>query len=281
MPKRIGYVDLDLDNFHAKTFLNVLRDKLADRGCQIVGGTALEHEPSRRWAGEMNLPYFDDIAQLDAQVDGYIILAPNNPELHLKLCEMTFPFGKPTYVDKTFAPDLATAQAIFTLADKHGVPVQTASALRFTNVQERVAELGGSAAVKHIVAWSPGRSFADYTIHPVEMVVSVMGPQARRVLRRGDDQFMQLVIDFAGDRTAIANVHLQSQTAYAAGLTTQATTEFIVVDTGAMWTSAVRDMVAFFDHGKPTIHREESLAIRKILDAAFDPRAVGAFVTLP
>jgi hypothetical protein len=49
--------------------------------------------------------------------------APSTPETHLELCQAVLPFGKATYVDKTFAPDLATAREIFALADQHAAAV--------------------------------------------------------------------------------------------------------------------------------------------------------------
>jgi hypothetical protein len=52
------------------------------------------------------------------------------------------PFGKTTFVDKTFAPDVATAERIFKKADQHKAALQSSSALRYTAVQKVVQELG-------------------------------------------------------------------------------------------------------------------------------------------
>jgi len=41
--------------------------------------------------------------------------------------------GKPTFVDKTFAPNAAAAERIFNLAAKHKTPVWSSSALRFVD----------------------------------------------------------------------------------------------------------------------------------------------------
>src|SRR5450759_2028305 len=106
-----------------------------------------------------------------------MVLAPSSPELHQDLCMQVLPFGKVTYVDKTFAPDLATARQIFALADQHHTVMQTTSALRYTNVQAYVQKIGADS-VKHMVTWGGGRSYAEYAIHPVELMVSCMGAQA-------------------------------------------------------------------------------------------------------
>src|SRR4051794_28582268 len=136
--KRIGFVDYRLENFHANVFLKAYRGALRERGWSVAGAYALDEGDGRAWAKKNDLAYFDSPAALNESVDAFMILAPANPELHLALCEAVFPFGKTTYVDKTFAPDLATAKMIFQLADRHKTPIQTTSALRYTNVQQHV-----------------------------------------------------------------------------------------------------------------------------------------------
>src|SRR5688572_29268315 len=120
-PKRIGFVDDDLDNFHARVYLEAIRGPLKERGFTVAGATALQHDRSRAWAAKNDLPYFDDPGALDKAVDVYAVLAPSTPDTHEKLCARILPFGKTTFVDKTFAPDVATAARIFALADQHKV----------------------------------------------------------------------------------------------------------------------------------------------------------------
>src|SRR5688500_5019974 len=106
MPKRIGFVDNKLENFHANVFLKAFRNDLKDRGWLVAGCYALDAADGRAWAKKNDVPFFDTPGGLDANVDAYMILAPSNPELHLPLAEKFLPFGKPTYIDKTFAPDV-------------------------------------------------------------------------------------------------------------------------------------------------------------------------------
>ena len=113
MSQRIGFVDFDLNNFHADIYLKLLRGDLQARGFTVAGATALQAESSQAWCAQNGVPYYSDVDALDAYVDCYAVLAPSNPEVHETLCQRVFPCGKPTYVDKTFAPDLATAERIF------------------------------------------------------------------------------------------------------------------------------------------------------------------------
>ena len=45
--RRIGFVDRNLDNFHSRTYLRILREDLEDEGFTVAGAFALEVEASR------------------------------------------------------------------------------------------------------------------------------------------------------------------------------------------------------------------------------------------
>src|SRR3954454_21174452 len=98
---RIGFGDYKLENFHANVYLKSYREALKDRGAVVAGCWAMDAEGGRAWAGRNGVEYFGRPEELDARVDGFMILAPSNPETHLDLCRRFLPFGKPTYVDKT------------------------------------------------------------------------------------------------------------------------------------------------------------------------------------
>ena len=175
--RRIAFVDDDLDNYHTNVFLAAMRNELKDRGYAASGCLALKEEKGRAWADANGIPYYSDPAELNRSADFFMVLAPSTPGTHMPLCEKILPFGKPTWVDKTFAPDLSSAERIFALADNHGAPVDTASALRYTAVQEYVRQIGPDK-VRHVIAWCPGGKLSEYLVHPVETVVSVLGTEA-------------------------------------------------------------------------------------------------------
>ena len=274
--RRIGFVDDELDNFHARVFLEALRGPLKDRGWSVAGATALRHATSRAWAEKNGLPYFEDPAALDKAVDVYAVLAPSTPDTHEKLCGMILPFGKTTFVDKTFAPDVATAERIFALADTHKVALQSSSSLRYTAAQ-KVAK---PEEVRHVVAWGPGRSYDEYAVHPLELAVSLLGPEAVALRRRGTGAESQLLIDFSGGRTAVVNVYTQRKTPYAASITTAKETRYVEVDTKPLFTDAAAAMLDFFTAGKPMVDRRETMTIMKILEASRSPAALEGVVKL-
>lgn len=266
MSQRIGFVDFDIDNFHADVYLKLLRGDLQSRGFTVRGATALQADSSQAWCAQNSVPYYDDVDALDAHVDCYAVLAPSNPEVHETLCRHVLPCGKPTYVDKTFAPDLATAERIFALADQHGVAMQTSSALRYSNVQERLAEMEGD--LLHVVTWGGGSSFGEYAIHPLELAISCMGSDVERLHRRGAGEYAQLLLDFSNDRTAVVNVYTNTSTPFAAALTTTEGTEYIAVDSNAIFRNTAEAMLDLFERRAETVNRRETLAIHSALDAA-------------
>jgi len=275
--KRIGFVDDNLDNYHARVYLEALRGPLKERGWVVSGATALQHDKSRAWAAKAGLEYYESAAELAKVADVFAILAPSTPATHEALCGQVLPLGKTTFVDKTFAPDLAAAERIFALADKHGVALQTSSALRYTEVQKQVAAMGRDQ-VRHVITWAPGGSYDEYAVHPVEMAVSCLGPEVKSLMRRGTAQDSQLLIDFSDGRTAVVNVHVKRKTPYAASVTTPKETRYWEVDTKPLWTDAAAGLLEFFAAGKPQVDRRETLAVMRILDAARKPEALERFI---
>jgi hypothetical protein len=274
--RRIGFVDLNLDNFHANVYVKIFDKELKHRGFSVAGATALEAGAGRGWAQKNNVPWFDDVEGLSKAVDVFAILAPSNPETHLELAKRVLPFGKSTFIDKTFAPNLESAERIFALADKYGTPIQTTSALRYTPIQQWVAKVGRER-VRHVTTFSSGGSFDEYIVHPVEMVVSCLGPEAVRLLRRSESQTL---VDFSGDRTATINLYVKSQTPYAAIITTDDASEYVAVDTTKLFVDAADAMLRFFETGQSDIDRRETLTIMRIIDAAMQLHAREEYVKL-
>ncbi|MBX3433733.1 MAG: hypothetical protein KF847_10470 [Pirellulales bacterium] len=276
--RRIGFVDYRLDNFHAEVYRKALRDPLALRGYRLAGATALLADASRDWCAERDVTYYPTVAELAPHVDCFMVLAPSNPEVHLELCRQTFPFGKPTFVDKTFAPDAATAAEIFDLADAFGTPVQSTSALRSTPIQQTLAELPGP--LQHLVVFSSGTSFAEYGIHPIELAVSCLGPEVQEMMRLGSADHPLFVLKFSGERTALIDFNLQAEVPFSAILSSASGSERIAVDGARLFIDAAASILDFFDARRPLVDRRETLAVRRILDMALDEAAWERFAPL-
>ncbi|MCF7855157.1 MAG: hypothetical protein K9N51_10195, partial [Candidatus Pacebacteria bacterium] len=83
-------------------------------------------------------------------------------------------------------------------------------------------------------------------------------------------EYVQLLIDYAGGKTATLNLYCGTNTPYAATVTTGEETTFVTVDTGALFKNATGAMLELFKTGKPNVDRQETLAIMKLRDKALN-----------
>ena len=139
---------------------------------------------------------------------------------------------------------------------------------------------GGTTAVKHMVTWGGGSSFAEYAIHPLELLVSCLGAAAQSMMRRGTAEYSQLLVNFSNGRTGVANVYTHGDTPFAASVTTPKETKILTVDTSKIFVNNAAAVLDLFESRKPSVDREETIIIRRILDVAEDPAALTGFVTL-
>lgn len=278
-PLRIGFVDFQLENFHANTFLDAIRHRLPDLNAQVAGCTALDADAGRQWAQKNQVPWFNSSKAMAKEVDAWMVLAPSDPQLHFKLVKQVAPWGKPIYLDKPAAPNRRTLQRIFDLADQYRVPLQTTSALRYTAVQEEVAKMP-PGTLDHIITWGSGRSFEEYGIHPVEMAVSCMGADAQSLLCRQNGKLWQLLVNYPNGRSATIHLAVDTSVPFSATLIANGKATTITPPTSRLFIDTAQAIIQFLRSGQPNIPRQESLAIMGILDAAQRPTAKRGFVKI-
>ena len=107
-----------------------------------------------------------------------------------------------------------------------------------------------------------------------------MGGEIQQLMRRGDNDQNQLLLNFSSNRTAVINVYTNANTPFAAALTTAKATEYIAVDSSAIFLNTASAMLDLFESGQPSIDRSETLTIRRALDAAATEAAHSEFVQL-
>ena len=97
-------------------------------------------------------------------------------------------------------------------------------------------------------------------------------------MRRGTPERAQLLVNFSGGRTGIANVFAQTNTPFAASVTTGKATRYLEVDVSKIFVNNQAAILDFFTSGKPNVDWRESLTLMRLLDIARDPRALKGFV---
>lgn len=215
---RVGIIGLDTS--HATAFTKILNDPQAPpelAGCRVVaaypqGSTTIESSMKRvpeytEVVKKHGVKIVDSIEELLTQVDA-VLLETNDGKPHLEQIRPVLAAGKPVFIDKPVTASLEEAYLLYREAEQAGVPVFSASALRFgKNSQE--ARAGSLGKISYCETFSPAStepSHPDlfwYGIHGVESLYTVMGTGCETVKRSEEDGKIVVTGKWAGDRVGI------------------------------------------------------------------------------
>ncbi|MBE6703135.1 MAG: hypothetical protein E7585_06965 [Ruminococcaceae bacterium] len=181
--KKIGFVDFYLSEWHANNYPKWIAqaNEVLGTDYQVAYAWAeLDVSPrdgvtTVQWCEKYGATPCATLRELCEKSDVILVLAPSDPDKHLPYAKQVLPFGKPTYIDKTFAPDTATAREIFSLAQKYGTPLFSSSALRYAT------ELDEIAGSRRLAVTGSGHSAEEYIVHQAEMVVKTLQTGAKKV----------------------------------------------------------------------------------------------------
>ena len=183
--KKIGFVDYYISEWHANNYPTWMKNACEKLGLDFevayawaeIDKSPVDGVTTDEWCEKNGVQKCDTIEELCEKSDMIVILAPSNPETHLRFAEKVLPYGKRTYIDKTFTPDYATAKKIFEIAEKSGAKFFSTSALRYA---EELPYYDTLKDVKSAIITGPGGSFEEYIIHQVEMLVNILKKKPTR-----------------------------------------------------------------------------------------------------
>ena len=288
---KIGIIGLDTS--HATDFtaiINTPRPAGADYGCKVVaaypqGSKDIAASVSRvpeytAKMKEMGVEIVDSIEVLLTKVDA-VLLESNDGRVHLEQLRPCLKAKKPVFVDKPVAASLADVLAIYDEAKAAGVPVFSASALRFAKATQELR--GGSLGkVMHAETISPASlepTHPDlfwYGIHGVESLVTLMGRGAQKVKRGTTPEGkIEVTVTWQDGRTGVFR---EGQ-----GYSAKVTCEKGEAEAGKFdgYEPLVAQVAKFFHDGKAPVAVEETLEIYALMEAADESkRRGGAEVTL-
>ena len=271
--KKIGFVDYYVSEWHANNY-----PKWIAQANEALG---TDYEVAYAWA-ELDVSPFDGattaewcekygatpcatVRELCEKSDVILILSPSDPDKHLPYAKEVLPFGKPTYIDKTFAPDLATAKEILALAKTYGTPMFSTSALRYAT------ELDDVAGCKQLAVTGSGRSADEYLVHQAEMLVKTLGTGAKkaRAVQMGLLSVFEIAYDDDRSATMTYSPKALPFTLLAEGgekpVWRQVKSDF--------FPALLQDILRFFESGTVSFdvaETEEIMAIREKALAALD-----------
>ncbi|MCC3371594.1 hypothetical protein [Cohnella sp. REN36] len=261
--KKIGFIDYFLDEWHAEKYPDWIKEASGGE-LQVAYAYGLIDAPNGRtnaaWCEAHGVELLDSIEAVVERSDCLVVLSPDHPEQHEALCQIPLRSGKPTYVDKTFAPDRETAIRLFELAAANGTPIFSTSALRYATEYDGAASL--DIATIHSVG--PGR-FDNYSIHQIEPVIALMRGTPDRVMAIGTPEAPAMLIGFADGRQAAIH-HFGWECPFAMTLNDKDGHAHTLKVESDFFAAFVRRMVKFFETAAPPVAPEETIAIASVIE---------------
>ncbi len=181
--KTIGFVDYYLGEWHANNYpdmIKIANEKLKTDYVVKYAWAEVDISPANgvttdEWCKEYNVEKVDTLEELCEKSDVIVVLAPSDPEKHLEYAKTVLKYSKPTYIDKTFAPNLNEAEEIYMLSEKYNTPFFTTSALRYASELQEIEDPDNA------IITGGGSNFNEYVIHTVEMAVVLFKEQFQKV----------------------------------------------------------------------------------------------------
>lgn len=259
---KLGFIDYYLNEFHANHYPEWLRCSAGEPVEIYAWAETEKNQTTDEWCAEHGAISCESIEEVCRKADYILLLSPDNPEKHLGYAEKILPFRKPTFIDKTFAPDLATAKEIFALAKKYGTPMFSSSSLRFA---AEFAEYKGKAT--HVLAEGGGGHFDVEVIHPLEMCSFFMGNGAESLYTERIGETLTVLVRYPDGRRATVYFSVRCHgLGYRAAVYTDEGKQFVSAE-GNFFQSMCDAMVGFFRGGDAPVSPEDTLEAIRLRDA--------------
>ena len=211
------------------------------------------------WCERFGAEKCESLDMLCEKSDVIVILAPSDPEKHLLYAETVLKYGKPTYIDKTFAPDTYTCERIFALGEEYGTPFFSSSALGYAT------ELDSLSDVTTMITTGGGSNLPEYIIHQAEMIVKKLGTDITEVSAEWKGTQCFVDVKFGGGKRATM-IYGKSMpfTVYMANGDVE---KWKKADS-PYFANLIEDMVRFFGDGVPSFDGSRTKAVIKICELA-------------
>lgn len=263
--KKIGFIDYYMSEWHSNNYPRMIRTACEKMGLEYeiaYAWSELEDSPDGKscdaWCAEHGVTRCATLEEVCERSDVLLVLCPGTPEKHLPYARRVLPYGKPTYIDKTFAPNAAEAEEIVALAKTHGTPMFSTSALRYAS------ELDAITGASHVITTGGGRSAEEYIVHQAEMIVKLLGTALLEVKaeKQGKQGIFRARLE--GGRTATAIYDLSLPFAVTAEGENGSRSFTVNSD---FFGTLIERILHFYETQEVDFATEETLAVMKLREA--------------
>lgn len=240
-------------------------------------------ELSESWGVQI----MDTPAAVAERCDG-VLLTSVDGRVHLDQFKQIAPAGKPTFIDKPFALEAATAREIFRIAKEAKVPLFSCSSLRFadgltdvlndsTDGPVLAADFYGPMALQPT---QPG--FFWYGIHTVEMLFASMGRGCCEVRVQTNEQHDIAIGTWTDGRMGTIRGNRAGNDRFGGIVHRERSSHFVdVYGSGRpYYASLLEQILLMMNTGASPVAPEETVEIIRFIEAANESRESGKPVRL-
>lgn len=276
----IGFIDYFLDEWHANNYPEWIKQA---SGGELQVAYAYGKIDSPRpgglttddWCAKYGITRCATIEEVVEKSDCLLVLSPDNCEMHEELCQIPLRSGKRTYVDKTFAPDLAAAERLFAIARQSGTPCYSTSALRFAAEYRDIRP----DEVTAVSCWGPN-DFDTYSVHQLEPLMMLMGAEPARVMWLDGEKWMSLAVQFRDGRCATLSC-FAGGSPFVTNVSLRSGNRLITVESD-FFAAFVEELCRFYQTGEVRVPHRETLAIMAVRGAGLlAAKTPGVWVDVP
>jgi predicted dehydrogenase len=292
MTIRVGLVGTNTS--HAEVFAGLLNgEKGAEPrvgGGRVTGvwasrqpGLSGAHPDGREFAARFGIDQIvDEPADLVGEVDAVLVVDDfEGGALHAKLATPFLKAGLPTFVDKPMTLTVSDAVGLFDLAERHGAPLMSSSALRFApELAVMLADPARVGKLSSVVSVGPG-DWYNYGVHAVEVAQAVAGPGASWVHQHaGSQRDVTVVGHDAGPTVVIETLRDASYLFHVVAYGEHGSVQADIRDFDGFYAGTMTAFLEMARGGTSPVGRADTLEILAILESGQRSAETGAAVRL-
>jgi predicted dehydrogenase len=279
MSIRVGLVGTNTS--HAGVFAGLLNSEDGEQprvgGGRVVGvwgsgraGLSGPHPNAAELARQFGIDrVVDQPGDLVGSVDVALIVDDvDGGALHAELARPFLQAGVPTFIDKPMTLDIADAVALFDLAEQHGAPLMSASALRFAAELEAVTGVADKVGqLSSVISVGPG-DWYNYGVHAVEVAQAVAGAGASWVHQFAAESRDVTVVGFeAGPSVVVETLRDAAYVFHVVAYGDEGFAQAQIVDFSGFYAGTMAAVLEMARTGVAPVGRADTLEVLAILAA--------------